>query len=119
MQSALTRHHALVLSHVEASQSGVAAAALGHGLPIVATPVGGLREQVGAGGLGVVAQRCDAPALADAIRLLFSDEGMFEDVRRNILASRPARTTTAFMQKIAGLLLSDRVANSKSPGKHA
>jgi glycosyltransferase involved in cell wall biosynthesis len=42
----LPRFHVMVLSHVEASQSGAAAAALGAGLPVIATPVGGIIEQI-------------------------------------------------------------------------
>src|SRR5262249_36459532 len=52
---ALLRYDALVASHIEASQSGVVAAALGAGLPCVVTPVGGLIEQIADGETGIVA----------------------------------------------------------------
>jgi glycosyltransferase involved in cell wall biosynthesis len=42
----LQAHDAVVVTHTEASQSGCAAAALGAGLPVIATPVGGLMEQI-------------------------------------------------------------------------
>jgi hypothetical protein len=38
----LQRYQALVLSHIEASQSDVAATAFGAGLPVIATPDGPL-----------------------------------------------------------------------------
>ena len=58
----LARYHAVVLSHTDASQSGVAAAAIGAGVPVVAMPVGGLIEQVVDGVTGLVALRADARA---------------------------------------------------------
>ena len=63
---------ALVLSHREASQSGVAAAALAAGRWVVATNVGGLAEQL-AGAPG--ARLCEASeaALAGAIEGLLAD----------------------------------------------
>jgi glycosyltransferase involved in cell wall biosynthesis len=63
---------ALVLSHREASQSGVAAAALAAGRWLVATRVGGLAEQVAA---SPAARLCDpeTSSLAGAIRSLVDD----------------------------------------------
>ncbi len=55
--TALSAHHAVVLAHIEASQSGVAASAVGAGAPIISTPVGGLREQVVDGETGLLAER--------------------------------------------------------------
>ena len=42
----LARYDALVLSHIEASQSGVAATAHGNCMPVVGMPVGGISEQI-------------------------------------------------------------------------
>lgn len=63
---------ALVLSHREASQSGVAAAAIAAGRWVLATRVGGLAEQLGHEKL---ARLCDptAGSLADAINQLAVD----------------------------------------------
>jgi glycosyltransferase involved in cell wall biosynthesis len=63
---------ALVLSHREASQSGVAAAALAAGRWVVATRVGGLAEQLAA---SPAARLCEpeAGALAAAIESLLQD----------------------------------------------
>ncbi len=61
---------ALVMPYREASQSGVVGQAYALGVPAVATPVGGLAEQVRDGVDGVVAAAVSAPALADAMARL-------------------------------------------------
>ncbi|MCC6889413.1 MAG: glycosyltransferase family 4 protein [Hyphomicrobiales bacterium] len=66
----LASHDVVVLSHVEASQSGAIAAASGAGLPVVTTPVGGLAEQVSARGVGLVAAAVDATSIADCLETL-------------------------------------------------
>jgi glycosyltransferase involved in cell wall biosynthesis len=58
------RYHAVALSHNECSQSGVAAVALGAGLPVVGAGVGGLVEQVKDGATGVLAEGSDPASLA-------------------------------------------------------
>jgi glycosyltransferase involved in cell wall biosynthesis len=57
---------AVILPYREASQSGVAAAALAAGRPVIATTVGGLREQLAAAP-GTVFCEPDAASLAHAI----------------------------------------------------
>jgi hypothetical protein len=61
----------VVLSHREASQSGVAAATLAARRFLVATNVGGLREQA-AGDPAAILCDVSAPALADAIRRMLT-----------------------------------------------
>jgi glycosyltransferase involved in cell wall biosynthesis len=58
---------AVVLPYTEASQSGVVPQALAFGIPVVATPVGGLREQVRAGAGGILADAATPDALARAL----------------------------------------------------
>lgn len=74
---ALRHADAVVLPYTEASQSGVAAAALAAALPIVATPVGGLVEQVCHGETGVIAAEVSALALANAVSSLVSDGELY------------------------------------------
>ena len=62
---------ALVLSYTEATQSGVAAAALGSGRQVVATRVGGLTEQLQDTRLATLCQP-DASALAASLRQLIT-----------------------------------------------
>lgn len=75
---ALARSDLAVLSYIEASQSGVAAAALAAGLPIVATPVGGLIEQVRDRHTGVIAKGLQVSDLADAIQIMLDDPAIYE-----------------------------------------
>ncbi len=63
---------AVVLPYREASQSGVAPQALALGVPVVATPVGGLTEQVRSGEGGVVATAVTVEALADSMQAVLA-----------------------------------------------
>ena len=93
----LAGYHALVLSHTEASQSAVVATAYGLGLPVVAMPVGGLREQIADGDTGTLAERVDAPALAEAvIRLL--DPQVYSRICRTIAANKDQRSMLRFVE---------------------
>lgn len=98
---ALSRYHAVVLSHIEASQSGVAAAAFGAGVPVVATPVGGLVEQVIDGVTGMLALRADAPALADAVKQLLCDPLIFRTTCDNLVRSADQRSMQRFVSDVA------------------
>jgi glycosyltransferase involved in cell wall biosynthesis len=59
--------HAVVLPYREASQSGVLPIALACGVPVVATPVGGLSEQVRHEHSGLLAAAATPEALAEAM----------------------------------------------------
>jgi glycosyltransferase involved in cell wall biosynthesis len=61
---------AVVLPYREASQSGIAPQALAMGVPLVATAVGGLPEQVRPGHGGILAEEVTAEALAAALASL-------------------------------------------------
>ena len=68
----------VVLPYVEASQSGLAPTALGAGVPVVTTPVGGLKEQVRHLETGVVAEAVNAEAVALAIERIIQDQALYE-----------------------------------------
>ena len=57
----MARADAVVLPSIEASQSGVAATALGHGVPVIATPAGGVVEQVRDGETGLLGSQHIGP----------------------------------------------------------
>ncbi|MCB2228214.1 MAG: glycosyltransferase family 4 protein [Desulfarculaceae bacterium] len=67
----------LVAPYTSSSQSGVLPLAYAHALPVVATPVGGLREQVLDGQTGLLARGVNAPALAEAIARLAGDPELY------------------------------------------
>jgi glycosyltransferase involved in cell wall biosynthesis len=76
----------LVAPYIEASQSGVIPSAYGLGLPVVATPVGGLAEQIHPGETGLLAAAPTAAALADAIRQMMGDTALYARCSAGALA---------------------------------
>jgi glycosyltransferase involved in cell wall biosynthesis len=74
----LSRADLIVLPYLEATQSGVAAAAYAAGIPVVATPVGGLVEQIRHSETGLIAEKVDPKSLADAILRLADDRSLYE-----------------------------------------
>jgi glycosyltransferase involved in cell wall biosynthesis len=98
-----SRHDAVVLPHIECSQSGVAAIALGHGLPLIGCRVGGLAEQVRDGETGVVADTADAAGLAAAIRRLAADRRLHAAIRGRIHKSRWERSMHRFAEQLVAL----------------
>jgi glycosyltransferase involved in cell wall biosynthesis len=96
---AFARYHAVVLSHTEASQSGVAAAAFGAGVPVVATPVGGLVEQVIDSITGILALRADAPSLAAAVQRLLEPH-VYTATCGNLARSAGERSMARFVSDV-------------------
>ncbi len=94
---ALASAHAVVLSHVEASQSGVAAAAFGARLPVVATPIGGLREQVEDGKTGILASAASGPALAEAISRLILQPTLYRSIVERLNLERNKYSMSNFL----------------------
>lgn len=68
-----TKAQLVIMPYVDATQSGVAAMAIGFGRPVVATRVGSIPEMVLDGYTGLLVPPRDAVALADAIESLLSD----------------------------------------------
>ena len=70
----ISQYDCMVLFNIEASQSGVVALAYGLGMPVIATPVGGLSEQIRDGDLGLMARSVSKrSAIADAMQLFLQD----------------------------------------------
>ncbi len=74
----------VVLPYTEASQSGVIASAQGLGVPVVATPVGGLAEQIKQTGAGIVCDAVAGDSLASAIGGLLADRARYEAIAATI-----------------------------------
>jgi len=96
---------AVVLPYLEASQSGVAAAAYGAGVPVVATPVGGLSEQVIDGITGTRAVRPTAAAFADAIQRLIQTAGLYETCRIGVDAHARTQSLEHFARVLGDAIL--------------
>jgi glycosyltransferase involved in cell wall biosynthesis len=76
----------LVLPYREASQSGILATALALGVPAVATPVGGLKEQIVSRASGLLAEAASGPAIAGALAALLGDPDLYARCSAGALA---------------------------------
>ncbi len=104
ISAALRGYDAMVLSHLEASQSGVAAAAFGANMPIVCTPVGGLVEQVKHGITGMISAAATPAAMADAISALAGNQPLYNALSWNIAETKGERSTTRFVRECAAIV---------------
>ena len=100
VSSILTRYDAVACPHIEASQSGVVAAAFGHGMPVVAMPIGGIAEQVIPEKTGLLARDVSAPALADAIRRLATEPGLYDAISESLTNTAAERSMGRFLSCI-------------------
>ena len=98
----LGRYDCMVVSNVEASQSGVVALAHGFGMPVVVTPVGGLTEQIEDHRSGLVAHQISAPALADAMELFITDAALRTQLSEGVAAAQEQLGMSRFFEMITG-----------------
>ncbi len=96
----LARTDLVLASHSEASQSGIVAAALGAGVPVIATPVGGLGEQIAHRETGLLADAVTADALAAAVREMIETDGLYQRMRATIAARQEARSMQRFAAEL-------------------
>lgn len=107
----LASYDAVALSHIECSQSGVAATAYGGCIPVVGVPTGGIVEQIVDGWTGVLAERRSAESLAAAIRRLASDKTLYQRICSNLRATAEHRS----MHRFVNTVLSEVVPRLKPP----
>lgn len=105
----LSRYDVMACSHVEASQSGVAALAFGNAMPVIAAPVGGIAEQVIDGRTGVIAERVSPEAFAAAIRRLAVEPQLYETISANLAATHAERSMSRFVREIVETVVAERV----------
>jgi glycosyltransferase involved in cell wall biosynthesis len=98
----MARSDAAVVPSIEASQSGVVALAHGSGVPVIATPVGGLVEQVSDGVTGLLADAVSATSVAAAMRR-FLQEPELRDELAAALARSSEFSMRQFVEAIAKL----------------
>lgn len=96
----LARYDAMVLPYIEASQSGVAAVAFASCMPVIATPCGGLSEQVVEGKTGVIAQDTSAHAFAVAVRRLAQHPDLFERISWSLKVTGADRSMRTFIDQL-------------------
>ena len=94
-----------VLPYRSATQSGITAISLHFGLPLAATPVGGLPESIGGTGVGVLAREVSPEAIAEAVRSYF--DGKEQGCREAIAAFKQTATWKHFAEE--AVLLAERI----------
>lgn len=105
---ALDTHHLVINSHVEASQSGVVPLALGRGVPVIVTPVGGLPEQVQHGVTGFVARATTGEALAEAIETIVQSPALYQTLVAGVASTRSSRAPPAFLDRLIEIIDPDQ-----------
>lgn len=96
----LARYDAIALPYIEASQSGVAAVAFANCMPIVATPTGGLEDQVVDGRTGVLAGAISGEAFAAAIKRMVTTPGLYNAVSESLFDHVQQRSVRAFAETL-------------------
>jgi len=81
----------------------VIAAAHGAGLPVIATPVGGLIEQIVPDVTGLIAADATGAALAAVIKRVAEDRFILQRMRRDIIASRGDRSMDRFLSELSDI----------------
>jgi len=98
----LSRYDCMVLANIEASQSGVIALAHGFGMPVIATPVGGLTEQIKDRHSGLIARQVSAAALADAMELFLTDAELRRQLSEGVAKVQEEFSMMRFFEKLSG-----------------
>lgn len=92
-----------VLPYQEASQSGVVLQSFAAGVPVVVTPVGGLREQAEERG-GFVADGTDARSLAAAVARVLDDAELYAQLSATAVRTAEERSWPAVAAPLLRLL---------------
>jgi glycosyltransferase involved in cell wall biosynthesis len=94
------RYQAVVVPSVEASQSGVVAVAHGLGRPVIATPVGGMVEQVEHERTGLLAAEVSANAVARAMERMITDAELRKRLRSGVQEVRRTHSMRRFYEAL-------------------
>ena len=100
----LARYDAMALSHIEATQSGVAAVAFGNCMPVIGMPAGGIAEQIVDGRTGVLAGQITARSLADAIHRLATDANLYRQISQHLAATAQDRSARQFISSVVRII---------------
>lgn len=102
-----------VMPYREASQSGVAATAFAFGMPCVATPLPGLREQIVDGVTGVISNGFSPVDYAEAVATILRDPIMYSMLSQRCIAE----TNTTLNWERIGQTVVDALHNVQAKGK--
>jgi glycosyltransferase involved in cell wall biosynthesis len=86
IQSLIDAHDVLLAPYVSATQSGVVCEAIARAMPVVATPVGALSEQIGHGEGGWLAASATPQAFAAALTAMLNERAHFAGKSAGALA---------------------------------
>jgi glycosyltransferase involved in cell wall biosynthesis len=111
--SVLNQADLLVLPYREASQSGILATSFALGIPAVATPVGGIPEQIISGESGLLTTDTTGLALAASIGKLISDPHLY--TRCSIGALSAAAHTYSIKRAVDQVINAARILKSMPP----
>ncbi|ELX8379958.1 glycosyltransferase family 4 protein [Providencia vermicola] len=83
IENILLKHDICVIPYRDASQSGVIPTAMNCGIPIIATPVDGLKEQIINGKTGIFTTEVSSNSIYQSILYLTSHPEVYEDISKN------------------------------------
>ena len=100
ISTVIREYDCIVLSNIEASQSGVVALAHGFGRPVIVSPVGGLIEQIKDRYSGLIARSVSAAAFADAMELFLTDAALRQRLSAGVEGARQDLSVARFFELI-------------------
>jgi len=107
----------VVLPYIDGTQSGVAALALGHGRPVIATAVGSIPELVRHGQNGLLVAPGNTEELKSAIRSVLVDDELWATLQRGAITLRDGelswqaicdKTLAVYASAISGHAIRDK-----------
>jgi glycosyltransferase involved in cell wall biosynthesis len=90
----------IVAPNIEASQSGVIALGVTYGLPAVATPVGGIVNQVAHERSGLLTREVSAAAIADAMERILVEPDLLPQLRSGVHQDQDTHAMSRFLDAI-------------------
>jgi glycosyltransferase involved in cell wall biosynthesis len=97
----MSEYDVVVVPNTEASQSGVIPAALASGLPVIATPVGGLPEQIENGRTGIITDSATTEGLARAMTRFVTEPDLQITLARGVCELREQLSMSRFLDCLA------------------